>query len=203
MKGIPTKGSLIFTCLVIVISLPGCSPKCVIKGRVVDAETQQPIEGAAVAIKWLGDGSEQGPSKISTYDATQAISDKAGVFRIPEHPEKLYILGVYKNGYICWSNRDIFVESKDTHDTETYNKRYGYQLKDGIEIELTPFKSGMSKDLHAGFTVMVAGESTDTPNGPFNQAIKSEYRLWQENLRKNFQKKFGKKPAVDTELPSE
>ena len=156
--------------------------------------------GAAVAIKWLENGSEQGPSKISTYDTTQALSDKAGVFRIPEYPEKLYILGVYKKGYICWSNRDIFVESNDTG---TYNKRYGYQLKDGVEIKLTPFKRGMSKARHAGFTVMVAGESTDTTNGPFNQAIKSEYRLWRENLWKNFQKKFGKKPALLTELPSE
>jgi len=203
MKGIHIRGSLIFTCFLVVISLIACSPKRVVRGRIVDAETRQPIEGAAVAIKWLEDGSEQAPSRISTYHANQALSDKAGVFRIPQYPEKHYNLGVYKKGYICWSNRDIFAESNNADNTETYKTRYGYQLTDGVEIKLTPFKRGMSRDRHAGFTVMVAGESTDTTNGPFNQAIKSEYQLWRENLRKNFQKNFGAKPASDTKSPSD
>ena len=39
--------------ILIFISLAACAPKCIINGRVVDAETEHPIKSAAVAIRWL------------------------------------------------------------------------------------------------------------------------------------------------------
>ena len=60
-----------------------------------------------------------------------------------------------------------------------------------MQIDLIPLKNIHARDLHAGFTVMVAGESTDTDSGPFQEAIQSEYKLWRENLRKDFQKQLG------------
>ena len=60
-----------------------------------------------------------------------------------------------------------------------------------MQIGLRPLKNIHARDLHAGFTVMVAGESTDSDSGPFQEAIRSEYKLWRENLRKDFQKKMG------------
>ena len=57
-----------------------------------------------------------------------------------------------------------------------------------MEIELEPFQNGHPGDLHTGFTIMVAGESTDSDMGPFHQAIQTEYQLWRENLSKDFQK---------------
>ena len=62
-----------------------------------------------------------------------------------------------------------------------------------MDIELLPFKKEHSRNLHAGFTIMVAGDSTNKPDGPFHRAIESEYHLWRENLRKEFQQQLGVK----------
>jgi hypothetical protein len=72
-----------------------------------------------------------------------------------------------------------------------------------MQIELKPFIKGYSKDQHAGFTVMVAGESTDTHKGPFHEAIESEYRLWRENLRTAFKDRFGENVISNTQLYAE
>jgi hypothetical protein len=194
MKAYPAKGVLIFTGFFLIISCAACSPKYLAKGRVLDAETHKPIKGAAVAIRWLAVVSAQEPEKTITFDAYQTLSNDEGVFQFPEYPEKKYILGVYKDGYICWSNQDIFPIDPLTTGADEYRKRKKHHFSDGMQIELKPFKKeGSSRGLHAGFTVMVAGESTDTHDGPFHQAIESEYRIWRESLRRDFKEQFGKK----------
>jgi hypothetical protein len=158
---------------------------------VVDAETLQPIKGAAVAIRWYNDDSDQQPAASKTPAAVQALTDARGFFLIPEYPGKAYVLGVYKNGYICWSSRDTFLSESQVPDANKYRQRKAAGIRDGMQIDLRPFKDVHARNLHAGFTVMVAGESTDTDSGPFNEAIQSEYQLWHENLRKDFQKQLG------------
>ena len=183
----------IFTSMVLSLPLLTCSPKCVVRGQVVDAETQQPINGAAVAIKWYTDASEQQSTNVRTVDAAQALSDGEGFFKIPEYPDMKYVLGVYKMGYICWSSQDVFSNQPQAATKETYPGKAGHHIKDGMKIELLPFKKEYSRNLHAGFTVMVAGESTNKSHGPFHQAIEPEFNLWRENLRKDFQKQLGTK----------
>ena len=179
--------------LALIFSLISCSPKKVVSGRVVDAETQQPITGAAIAIRWYTEYPDKQTAKRGTVDAVQALSDEEGEFKIPEYPDKQYILGVYKNGYICWSSRDIFLmpPQKSTAAGDQENKTP--RLSNGMEVKLRPLQKGHPRDLHAGFTVMVAGESTDTDKGPFHQAIQPEYKLWRNNLRNDFQKQVGAK----------
>jgi len=193
MRNYPATGASIITCLLLVISFVSCSPKCVVRGRVVDAETQQPIKGAAIAIRWYTDYPDKQSSKTGTVDAVQAISDNKGMFEVPEYPEKQYILGVYKNGYICWSSQDVFAVDPRLSPNDQYRKRKYHRIKEGMEIELEPFQKSYPRELHAGFTVMVAGESTVSEQGPFHQAIQPEYQLWRENLRKDFQKQVGAK----------
>ena len=118
MRNDPAKGMFILPGLFLCIFLISCSPKCVVRARVVDAETRQPIKGAAVAIRRYTKNSAQRSTEPETLAAVQSLS---------------------------------------------------------------------------GFTVMVAGESTDTDSGPFHEAIRSEYNLWRENLRKDFQKQMGAK----------
>ena len=193
MRNYPATGASILACLVLVISLFSCSPKCVVRGRVVDAATQRPIQGAAVAIRWYTDDAEKQSAETETIEVVQSVSDDRGVFKIPEYPDKQYILGIYKNGYICWSSQDIFTIDPDISHKDKYRKRKDHRIKEGMEIALEPLQKSHPKDLHAGFTVMVAGESTGSDLGPFHQAIQTEYQLWRENLRKDFQKQVGTK----------
>ncbi len=188
MRNYPATGAFIITGLALVISLFSCSPKYVVRGRVVDAATQQPIQGAAVAIRWYTNDAEKQSAETGTIETAQAVSDDRGIFKIPEYPDKQYVLGVYKNGYICWSSQDIFTIHPGRFRTDKYHKRKNHRIKEGMEIELEPLQKSHSRDLHAGFTVMVAGESTDSDLGPFQQAIQTEYQLWRENLRKDFKK---------------
>ena len=191
MRRYPAGGGLGLACLLAFMLLMSCSPKCVVRGCVVDAETRQPIKGAAVAIRWYNDDSGQQPAASETLAAVQSLTDAKGFFFIPEYPDKKYVLGVYKSGYICWSSRDIFLSDPKLSDAGQYRQRKAARIKDGMQVDLRPFKDAHAKNLHAGFAVMVAGESTDTDSGPFNEAIQSEYKLWQENLRKDFQKQLG------------
>ena len=191
MRSYSAGGVFIPTCLALIIFLISCSPKCVVRGQVVDAETHQPIKGAAVAIRWYTDNSVQESTDSRTVAAVQALADDKGVFEIPKYSDKKYVLGVYKNGYICWSSRDIFLLDADIHTSDTYRPIKNHPLKDDMQIDLRPLKNIRLRTLHAGFTVMVAGEATDTDSGPFHEAIQSEYKLWREGLRKDFQKQLG------------
>jgi hypothetical protein len=193
MRNHPAKGVFILIGLVVFIFLISCSPKCMVRGRIVDAETQQPIKAAAVAIRWYTDNSAPQSADPETLDAVQALSDDKGFFLIPEYPDKKYVLGVYKNGYICWSSRDIFFIDPNVTSADEYRHRKNHRLKDGMQIDLRPLKNNLLRNLHAGFAVMVAGEATDRDSGPFNEAIQSEYELWRENLRKDFKKQLGVK----------
>ena len=192
MKAYPTRGIRVLTGFLLIISFFACSPKCVIRGQVVDAETRQPIMGAAVAIRWLEDKQEGPTAETTTFDAIQTLSNSQGVFLMPDHPEKKYILGIYKAGYICWSSRNIFTTGSDENSSTRNRARESYQFKDGMQIELMAFNAEVSKELHAGFTVMVAAESTAGQSGLFHEAIESEFRLWRKSLREDFQNQFVK-----------
>jgi hypothetical protein len=193
MRNYSATGATILTCLILVISLNSCGPKYVVRGRVVDSETQQPIQGAAVAVRWYSGVAENQSAKTGTVKAAQSVTDDQGFFKIPKYLETPHILGVYKNGYICWSSQDIFTVDPGMSGMEKHRKRKNHRINEGMEIELEQLQKRHPRDLHAGFTVMVAGESTDSELGPFHQAIQDEYQLWRENLRKDFQKQVGAK----------
>jgi len=193
MKIYPATGAIMLTGLALIFTLIACSPKYVVRGRVVDAETRQPIRDAAVAIRWYTDYPDKQSAKTATIAAVQSVTNDRGVFKIPQYPDKKYILGVYKNGYICWSSQDVFTTGTPRSATGKNRNRQHHRIKEGMEIGLEPFQKSYSRDLHAGFTVMVAGESTDSDSGVFHQAIQTEYQLWRENLRKDFQKQVGAK----------
>jgi len=82
----------------------------------------------------------------------------------------------------------------DPHDEQSRNSPV---IEDGLKIRLKPFEENYSREQHAGFVVLVAGECTDAHSGPFNKAIESEYELWRNNLRKNFQKVFDEKLSMN------
>jgi hypothetical protein len=159
----------------------------VIKGQVVDAETNQPIDGAAVAIRWFENQSDTESGAEQTFAAVQDLSDKNGTFSLPGYPDKNYAMGVYKEGYICWSNRSAFARDEN----EKTNPHLPLSVENGVQIRLNPLKNEHSLDEHAAFTVLVAGEVAQSKKGPFYRAILPLYRKWRDHLRREFQNKIG------------
>ena len=102
-------------------------------------------------------------------------------------------MGVYQEGYICWSSRSSFSNSKNNAAVARQNPR----VEDGIEVRLKPLREGDSQDQHAGFTVLVAEEVTASKKSPFYKAIKPLFKRWRDNMRKQFKKMFGQdQPAT-------
>ena len=194
MQANPVKRALFLISIALFLSLAACASKSIINGRVVDAETGQPIKDAAVAIRWLENQSEDNSSTVHTFDAAQDLSDKDGNFSIPEYQNRKYVMGVYKEGYICWSSRIDFSGGTP----EKTSLRFPPNVENGMEIHLAPLTERYSRDKHAGFAVLVAGEVAESKKGPFYKAIMPLFRKWRDNLRKEFQKKMGPK---NTEEP--
>jgi hypothetical protein len=183
----------------------GCSPKFVIQGqtiqgRVVHNDSGMPIADAAVAIRWIGDRDHRGSGKSTTLKAAQDVSNNDGFFHIPIFENRDYALGVYKKGYVCWFNQDNFLKREGITEANLGHVTLNPVIENGMEIRLTPFKDSYSRERHAGFTVLVAGECTDTHAGPFNRAIRSEHKLWRDNLRDKYRKLFSKKDMLRIEL---
>jgi hypothetical protein len=187
-------------CSMLIFTPCTCMPKKVVTGRVLDAETGRPIAGAVVAIRWLQDRSDDASAPDDTLEATQDFSDRNGTFRIPQYPGKPYVMGVYKKGYVCWSNRDRFLPDESKAGRSRLLASQLVHVEDGMAIQLKPFKKEYRRDEHAGFTMEVAGAVADGPDGPFHQAIKSEFELWRKDLRQDFEKTFGKQPPLPSQV---
>ena len=185
--------ALSLTGILFLLSLAACTPKCIINGRVVDAETEDPIKGAAVAIRWIEDQPETNTVTTQTFDSVQEFSDKDGYFKIPDHSDKNFVMGVYKEGYICWSNRSSFTGGKK----EATIPRQNIRLADGMQVRLEPLKAGDSRDQHASFTVLVAEEVTESKQSPFYNAIKPLFKRWRDNLRQQFRKTFSQQKSPE------
>ena len=174
--------------ILLILSLAACATGYRINGRVVDAETQHPIKGAAVAVRWVKNAPETDSAEKQTFDSAQDFSDKNGYFEIPGHPDKNFVMGVYKEGYVCWSSRSKFAGGND----ETRIARRDLQVTDGMQVRLEPLKEGHSRDQHASFTVLVAEEVTESKQSPFYNAIRPLFKRWRDNLREQFRKAVGK-----------
>jgi hypothetical protein len=141
--------------------------RTMIQGQVVDADTGQPIENAAILIDWSR--IPMIPGLVSSIDVEHAetVSDAKGYFTVPNHHGFIYeyYLTIYRKGYVCWSNRAIFPRGI----------RKGFKLKDGVIIRLEPFKSEYSRLDHAHFTL---GNSVGSKYpGLFNEAVKEEEQI--------------------------
>lgn len=164
--------SLILMIVVIILGLPtyGCSMKSTVQLQVIDAETKEPIENAVALIYWLR------PARFllirwpgrEDVELKETVSDKTGHFSIPAYSNKdyEYYLTIYKKGYVCWSNREIF---------PTEEKRTTMVLKDGMVIEMERFKENYDKLDHANFVQSYSVASFALPHpSAFKEAIKEE-----------------------------
>ncbi|MDH4162816.1 MAG: carboxypeptidase-like regulatory domain-containing protein [Nitrospirota bacterium] len=129
--------------LFIILAVAGCYMP--IKGRVIDAETQQPIEGAVVMVEWT---KQHGfiDHWTESYKVVEVVSDKEGRVKIkgcyspfvaPPH------VTVYKKGYVAWNDEAIFQGRART------DFKWG-----DYEFKLVQFKPEYSYDQHIFFIKM-------------------------------------------------
>jgi len=160
MKEKLSKALLFIMCTLIVLLTTSCGTKHIVKGQVVDAKNGKPIEGASIAIHWIGKKTDSffAPYASGTYTIEKAkdISDAEGFFNIPKYVIFTeYEMGVYKKGYVCWDSQDIFL--KNTVKGHHYKKRKGFKIENNMIIELEPFTDDYSRVKHAYFTDAVSG----------------------------------------------
>ena len=130
--------------IIIIIALgitTGCSEP--INGKVIDAETGQPIEGAVVLVEWtrkcgIGD------YRTDSVRVVETATNKEGMFRVPpgltpfaEPPH----LTIYKKGYVAWNNGFIFPDYK--------HRKQNVEIYGHIRLE--NFKETYSYDQHVSF----------------------------------------------------
>ena len=188
MKAKSTRITSLSTFILLGLILAACTPKCMLNGRVVGAETQYPIEGAAVAIRWYENIDNNGAATTRTIDVNQGLSDEDGKFKFPDHRNNNYVMGVYKEGYICWSSRSRFSNGAKPAAIPKSDQ----EVQNEMVVRLERLKGGHSEDQHASFTVLVAEEVTASKQSPFYEAIKPLFQRWRNNLREEFKKTFGK-----------
>jgi hypothetical protein len=156
--------------LFILFGFSSACAKSIVIVRIVDAETGKPIKEAIIAYRWYKHklGVPGLPTEDTTVDAGEEISGDDGTVKIPEYSTLLNSLKmvVYKKGYVCWSNLNIF---------PSFEQRKNFELEDGIIIRVEPFKQEYSKKRHADFVWYV---STGLPQGPrLGEALEEEMRL--------------------------
>lgn len=134
----------------------------VVKGRVVEASTGRPIEGASVAITWYGTHFIEMfiPYASGSYriEEARATTDKEGYFEIPKYFLKRFYMGVYKKGYVCWSSDSVFFKGLDIKEKrDQIKKRIWFRVHSGMTIKLENFTEEYPRFRHASFIDAVSG----------------------------------------------
>ena len=107
------KRSLIAAVLVILVLIytyPGMI------GKVVDAETGEPIEGAVIMAEWTTTEGLSGLTSTKSYKVVEVVTGRSGWTWISgayKPSAKLSSLAVYKKGYVAWNKYAIFPDYKN------------------------------------------------------------------------------------------
>lgn len=114
-------------------------------GRVIDAETQQPLEGAIVLVEWTKTGGYPFSATTSVH-AVEVVSDNDGKVELPGISD-LFVnpphVTVYKQGYVAWNDQFIFPPG--------YTERTDFKWENNYIFKMEKFKPGYSYDSHTSF----------------------------------------------------
>jgi len=136
--------------------LGGCGYYPPINVKVIDAETEQPIEGAVLLAQWTIPSGMAGFSSSSNYKVVESVSNKDGQMRV-EGVTKSGVnkpkVTVYKKGYVAWNSRLIFPD---------YIYRKDFRWRDGYVFKLEQFKPEYSHSKHVSFIYSTHSSGADT-----------------------------------------
>jgi hypothetical protein len=147
--------------LIAALNLGGCGYYSPINVKVIDAETNQPIEGAVLLAQWTKTYG-YGMTADKSFKVVEAVSDKDGKIQVEGSSESGVNppwVAVYKRGYVGWSNQFIFPDFK---------LRTGFRWVEGYVIRLEPFKAEYSHRDHVFF--LGSTYASGIPNGLFESA---------------------------------
>jgi len=177
---------LITVLLLLIIAIAGCYLP--ISGKVIDAETQQPIEGAVVLVEW-NEAHGLGLTYHTVYKIVETATDKKGDFFLPgaysPFVDPPYLV-IYKQGYIAWRNDTIFPSFEKRKDYDVWRHNYVYRLEQ--------FKESYSRFKHSMFmdTGIIGASYERTPR--FEDATTFESKAARPETEKYRQEYEGRKP---------
>ena len=105
--------NILIVAVLIMLSLVYTDPGMI--GRVVDAETGEPIEGAVIMAEWTTTEGLPGLTHTESYKVVEVVTGKNGWTWISgayKPSAQLGSLVVYKKGYVAWSKDSIFPDYK-------------------------------------------------------------------------------------------
>ena len=159
--------SIILVLLLGFISI-GCDRE--FEGKVVDAETDKPIEEAVVLVEWTVTKGVPGLTHTESVKVIEAITDKAGKFTITGALKHTPHVTIYKKGYVAWNNKFIFPD---------YKKRKDFKLENGQVFKLERFKESFGYVAHESFITSAINVSLGAKQKQF---FLKEYRSSEEEL---------------------
>ncbi|NVN89942.1 MAG: carboxypeptidase regulatory-like domain-containing protein [Desulfuromonadales bacterium] len=155
-----------------------------IKGKIVDAETGQPIEGAILLVEWTKNHGF-GNTYTTSEKAIEVLSDKNGAVTIPgyndstaENPD----VTIYKPGYVAWNNYWIF---------PGYKKRSDFSWIGGYVFKLERFKSEYSYIDHEEYVMSCIHSGLANKNKSILEKTYSQSEY--QEIRKELDKKQERK----------
>jgi len=195
--------------IIILIMFSGCGLKYTVKGKVVDAETGEPIEGAVYAVYWYTaceeyyeaacfgccmlpffGGSPLGPPACPG-EWEDGITGADGKFKIIKYADTRSKMAVYKKGYVCWSQYtyyhpellDEYKNGRIPYEKVRESRQEKFKIGSGMLIKLQPWKKEYSDATaidHAKFCKTVGNGHYSSL---FMKAISSEYLLIKKHER--------------------
>lgn len=150
-------------CGSMLLCMTACYPG--ISGRVIDAKTRQPIEGARIIVLWPEDNLF-GDSPRAVHSYSEVETESSGQFAISgkftpfvDAPEII----IYKRGYIVWRNDFVFPGSFHRTDYDGWQSGHLYKLepmpaaysREGYRAFLRLGMYGFGYEQSVGYTNMI------------------------------------------------
>jgi hypothetical protein len=166
-----------------------------IKGRVIDEETQKPVEGAAIMLHYYHHlllprltGLSSGYEAIATYESQ---TDADGYFEITKHLGGDCKMSVYKKGYIGWNSEVIFTPDDPDRFESGIEREDSAYIGYWMEVDLKPntYTDEDTRYKHANFIDHIA----DGKCHKFREATESERMFIYEKIRKDMKNRKDRK----------
>ena len=179
--------AILALCLLILWSNPCLAGLATISGTVVDAETNEPVEGAIVVFEWGQTKGVPGMTYTDHYKTVETVTDFDGRFSVtrvlnPLVNEPDFV--IYKKGYYCW---------RQEWDPLTDSRRDDFKLRSGLTYEMDRYVPGKYLHMYSK-APCYTGITENTPL--LDEAILWEHKLVTKEQRL-YQEKFDNLPPEE------